>query len=61
MDPIVVGLSIKAGKLIFMGFFLAIGFYAGKKLTNEIDEFLYNHSKEGKFLRDNKYPILQKA
>jgi len=53
MEP--TSLTITAGKLIFTGFCLAIGFWAGKKLTNRIDEFLYIHSKEFKqFTADKK-------
>jgi hypothetical protein len=43
-------IAVKVGGLVVTGFCLAIGFWAGKKLTNKIDEFLYTHSKEFKEL-----------
>jgi len=47
--------AIKTASLIFTGACLAIGFWAGKKLTNRIDEFLYVHSREFKqFVADRK-------
>jgi hypothetical protein len=38
-------LAIKAASLIGAGFFLAIGFWGGKRLTNKLDYFIYKHSK----------------
>lgn len=35
------GLALKAGQLIFVGMALSIGFYCGKKLTNQVDYLLY--------------------
>jgi len=42
MDP----LSLTAGKLIFTGAMLSIGWWMGKKLTNQIDSFIDFHSNE---------------
>ena len=46
MEP--VSLSVAAGKIIFTGACLAVGFWVGKKLTNRIDYFIYTHSAEFK-------------
>lgn len=43
-------LTITAGKLVFTGTCLAIGFWIGKKVTNRIDTFLALHSQEYKDL-----------
>jgi hypothetical protein len=39
-------LGIKSLAMIHSGLFLSIGFFAGKKITNRIDEFLFENSKE---------------
>ena len=44
MEP--TSVTVLAGKIIFTGFCLAVGFWAGKKVTNRIDEFIFCHSKE---------------
>lgn len=38
--------AIAAAKLLFTGFFLCLGFYGARKLTNKIDQFLFEHSME---------------
>ena len=40
--------AYKAVSLIGVGAALSLGFWAGKKLTNRIDVFLYQRSKEYK-------------
>ena len=38
--------GIKSLMMIHSGLCLSIGFFAGKKVTNRIDEFLFENSKE---------------
>ena len=38
--------TAKAGSLIAVGTCLAVGFWAGKKLTNKVDEFICKHNKK---------------
>ena len=42
--------TVVALKLIGMGFCLGIGFYMSKKLTNKVDQFLFENSNEFKEL-----------
>lgn len=56
-EPISIGLigasiGIKAVSLIGAGFALSLGFWAGKRLTNRLDYFIYMHSKEGREQRN---------
>jgi hypothetical protein len=51
MEPITVGSVLGgAAKMVGMGFLLSIGFWAGKKLTDQIDVFIATHSPEFKAL-----------
>jgi len=43
MEP--VSLTAAAGKLIFIGFCLSVGFWTGKKITNKIDHFLQKNEQ----------------
>jgi len=38
--------TAKAGSLIAVGTCLAVGFWAGKKITNQIDIFIAKHDKQ---------------
>lgn len=48
MEPLTI--TTVAGKLVFSGACLSIGFWMGKKITNRIDTFLITHSQEYKDL-----------
>jgi hypothetical protein len=50
-------LTVKAGELIFIGFSLSLGFWAGKKLTNKIDYYLFTKSDEFKKLAEKQQQV----
>lgn len=54
-------LAMTGGKVVFTGFCLGIGIWGAKKVTNRLDEFIFEHSKKFQKLIDEERAKIKKA
>jgi hypothetical protein len=52
-------MGITSLKMVWAGMMLCLGFWACKKLTNRVDQFLFTHSREFRETKRQREPILE--